>query len=364
MDARQPFIRHGFGTLPGWGESEARALLAGVMRHLAPGVIDRPAQARWLSGFASALGELRGAVIVRPGIERCFEPVPIVEPAFLTAYYEPVIAASRVRTEAFATPLMRRPRDLVRVSPGRSDLPGDGTFGRALPDGTIKAHHDRAAIYAGALDGLGLEIAYLADPVDAFFAQVQGSARLRFEDGTTMRVGYHGKTGHPYTPIGRVLVARGALPPGGATMQAIRSVLAERPELVRPTLEANRSYVFFRERETGDEALGPVAAGGVQLVPMRSLAVDRAHIAHGTPVFVETVLPEIGPIAQVMIAEDAGSAIIGAARGDVFIGSGDAAGAIAGRMAAPARLTLLLPRAACAETEASGRGPIPSNSKP
>ena len=202
------------------------------------------------------------------------------------------------------------------------------------------------AAEAGALAGRGLELAYVADPVDAFFAQVQGSARLRLEDGTTVRISYHGKTGHPYTAIGRVLIDRGVLPEGGASMRTIRAALAADPALVAPVLSANRSYVFFRERPSLGEDLGPIAAAGLPLVPWRSLAVDRAHIALGTPVFVETQVPGHGRFADVMIAEDTGSAIKGPVRGDMFIGSGDAAGAIAGEMKAAARLTLIRPRLA------------------
>lgn len=329
-----------FDDLPGWCEEEARALLDGVRRHLAPAIRERPHEAAWLAALA-------GRIDAEPGdaktfVEAHFAPQAIEAPGFLTAYYEPVIAASRTPHGPYRTPLYRRPDDLVRTAP-RADLPGDGTFARRLADGTLVPHPDRVAIEAGALAGRGLELAWVADPVDAFFAQVQGSARLAFEDGTTARVSYHGKTGHPYTAIGRVLIERGVLPEGGASMATIREALAADPSLVKPVLSANRSFVFFRERPSMGEELGPIAAAGLPLVPWRSLAVDRAHIALGTPVFVETTVPERGAFAGVMIAEDTGSAIVGPARGDMFMGSGDAAGRIAGEMKAPARLTLILP---------------------
>ncbi|UOM36458.1 murein transglycosylase A [Acuticoccus sp. I52.16.1] len=326
--------------LPGWSEAEAEALLAGLARHLDPGVLTRPAQAAWLGALAPALA--RRGRSARRTVEEAFLAWRLPEPGFLTAYYEPVVGASRRRAGPFQTPLHRRPPDLIRVS-ARPDLPGDGTWARRRSDGTLAPYPDRAAIRAGALDGLGLDLAFVADPVDAFFAQVQGSARLRFVDGDEMRVGYHGKTGHPYTAIGRVLIDRGWLPEGGATMQSIRAVLAAHPQIVAETLEANRSYVFFRERPLGDPALGPVAAGGVPLVPYRSLAVDRVHHGLGTPIHIATTLPGEGDFAAVMIAEDAGSAIVGRGRGDIFIGTGDAAGAVAGAMKAPATWTVFLP---------------------
>lgn len=327
--------------LPGWSESEAEALLDGVARHLDPAVHTRPAEAPWLADLAPSI--LRNGRSALDTVAAVFDAWRIPHPGFLTAYYEPIVPASRERTGAFQTPLLRRPPDLVRT-PARPDLPGDGTWALRRADGRLEPYPDRPAIRAGAVDVDTLALAFVADPVDAFFAQVQGSARLRFPDGSETRIGYHGKTGHPYTAIGRVLIDRGWLAEGGASMQTIRAVLADHPEIVDETLDANRSYVFFREREMGDPRLGPRAAGGVPLVPLRSLAVDRAHIGLGTPVHVETVLPELGDFAAVTIAEDTGSAIVGPARGDLFIGTGPEAGAIAGVMKAAATLTVFLPK--------------------
>ncbi|MCF3933658.1 MltA domain-containing protein [Acuticoccus sp. M5D2P5] len=333
-----------FADLPGWDAAEAEALLNGLARHLPPAVRERPHQARWLGLLADRLA--RPIRAPRAFVEETFVPLRIEAPGFLTGYYEPMIRASRVREGAFQTPLYRRPPDLVRVTPPRADLPGDGTFARRLADGRLVPYPDRGAIAAGALDGMGLELAFFADPVDAFFAQIQGSARLVFPDGSETRIGYHGKTGHPYTAIGRVMIDRGLLPDGGATMQTIRAALAAAPERIAEILGANHSYVFFRERPSMGPEAGPIAGGGVPLIPMRSLAVDRAHIGLGTPVFVETTLPRSGPHNGITIAEDTGSAIVGPARGDLFIGSGDAAGAIAGELKSAARLTLIVPRRA------------------
>lgn len=328
-----------FDDLPNWSAREAAALLMGLARHFDPAVASRPHQAPWLSQLRQQLGEPSDPLTT---VHQLFRPRRILADGFLTGYYEPIIKAQRTRGGAFQTPLYKRPPELVRTPP-RDDLPGDGTFGRQMADGTIAPMPDRAAIEAGALAGRGLELAWLEDPVDAFFAQVQGSARLHLEDGTQIRIGYHGKTGHPYTAIGRVLIDRGVLPEGGATMETIRTALKTDPSLVAPTLAANRSFVFFRVRPSAGDDLGPVAGGGVALVPMRSLAVDRSEIALGTPVFVETILPTGDRFTGVMIAEDTGSAIIGPARGDIFFGSGPEAGAIAGDMKAPARFTVIEP---------------------
>ncbi|MEO1103866.1 MAG: MltA domain-containing protein [Pseudomonadota bacterium] len=329
-----------FADLPGWSESEARALIAGLSRHLTPQIMARPYEASWL---ATLVGRLDGITSARAFVEKHFAPMRIAAKGFLTAYYEPIIPASRTRTGPYQTPLYHRPDDLIRV-PADPRLPGDGTFAQRRPDGSVGPYPDRIAIEAGALAGRGLEFAFVADPVDAFFAQIQGSARLSLTDGTTIRISYHGKTGHAYTAIGRVLIDRGVLPEGGATMATIRTALAADPALVKPVLSENRSFVFFRERPSCGEEFGPIAAAGLPLVPWRSLAVDRSRIALGTPVFVETIVPRRGPLNTVMIAEDTGSAIVGPARGDIFMGSGEEAGALAGDMKAEARLTVIVPR--------------------
>ena len=195
---------------------------------------------------------------------------------------------------------------------------------------------------AGALDGEGLEIAYAADPVDVFFAHVQGSATLVFEDESRQRIGYHGKSGHPYKAIGKTLIEMGLLAPKDVTMASIRDVLATTPAIVESVLASNASYIFFREREGG--AGGPVAAGGVPRQAMRSVAVDRNAWGLGTPMLAAFDLPDGTRFAQTVIAEDCGSAIVGAGRADLFCGSGRAAGDIAGALNVRGTLVGFVPR--------------------
>jgi membrane-bound lytic murein transglycosylase A len=204
---------------------------------------------------------------------------------------------------------------------------------------------------AGHLDGRGLELVWLADPVDAFFIHVQGAARIALADGRTMRVTYAAKTGHPYTAIGRVLIEQGALTRETATMQGIRAWLAAHKDdahgdAAAAVLAHNRSYIFFREAPVSDPALGPIAAAKVPLTAGRSLAVDRLLHTFHTPVWIETMLPGGEAFRRLTIAHDTGSAIVGPARGDIFFGSGAAAGAIAGAMRSGGRFVVLLPRPA------------------
>jgi membrane-bound lytic murein transglycosylase A len=171
---------------------------------------------------------------------------------------------------------------------------------------------------------------------------VQGAARIKLAEGGEMRVTYAAKTGHPYSPIGKALLQRGVAPP--VTMQVIRAWLAAHPDELPAVLATNRSYIFFREATVADPSLGPIAAAKVPLSAGRSLAVDRLLHTFHTPVFVDTTTPDGAPWRRLMVAQDTGSAIVGPGRGDIFFGSGDAAGEIAGRMKANGGFFVLAPR--------------------
>jgi membrane-bound lytic murein transglycosylase A len=262
---------------------------------------------------------------------------------FATGYFEPEIAASRTPASGYATPLYRRPPDLVEADLGlfAGDLDGRKLRGRVV-DSALVPYPNRAEIMAGALAGKGLELAWAADPYDAFFLEIQGSGRLRLPDGRIMRIGYASQNGRAYVAIGKVLIDRGALPKGGANMDSILGWLRAHPAEAPAILAANPSVVFFREL-TGD---GPVGAMGVAVTPKVSVAADPAFIPLGAPLLVETTLPGGVPLRAVMVAQDTGGAIKGANRIDLFRGSGDEARAEAGAQAAQARITVLLPKAA------------------
>jgi membrane-bound lytic murein transglycosylase A len=284
-----------------------------------------PPKARSLGTDAAALARAlaRSATIppvdARTFFETEFQPLALAAEGFFTGFYEPEVAGSLTPTPAFRVPLHRPPADLPEW-------------------------RDRAAVMAGALDGQGLEMVWLRDPVDAFFIHIQGAARIALPDGRTMRVTFAAKSGHPYTPIGRVLVDKGALTRETADMAGIRGWLAAHPAEMPAILAANRSYIYFREAPVDDASLGPIAAAKVPLAANRSLAVDKSIPAFHTPVWVETALPSGDAFRHLLVAHDTGSAIIGPARGDIFFGSGDAAGAIAGTMRAKGRFVVLLPR--------------------
>ena len=262
--------------------------------------------------------------------------------AFVTGYFEPEIAASRTRQPGYDVPIYRRPPDLVDVDLGlfSESLQGKKIRGRVEGRQFIP-YYDRAAIERGALAGRGLEIAWAADAAEFFFLQVQGSGRLRLPDGTVMRIGYDSQNGRDYVGIGRLLLDRGALQPGQASMQGILDYLRADPVRGAAVMNENPSWVFFREL-TGP---GPLGALGVPVTGRTSVAADPKYVPLGAPVFLSLDRAEPNGL---WIAQDTGGAIKGANRFDSFWGAGDAARALAGGMAARGSALLLLPRASVA----------------
>ncbi len=265
----------------------------------------------------------------------------------LTAYYEPVVAASKTKTGSFRFPLYRRPVDLVDIDDHNRPEHINKSFAFARQtSGSLTHFFDRAQIQAGALENKGLELYWLDDPVDVFFIHIQGSARLLLTDGTQARVSYVAKSGHPYTAIGKTLVDLGELRLAEVTMDSIRQWLSNNLDRRDEIFATNQSYIFFQKIDCCDSALGPVAAAGVGLTPGRSLAVDRHLHTFGTPVWVETNEPlasESKPFQRLMIAQDTGSAIIGSERGDLFVGSGAQAGTKAGKINHHADMVVFVP---------------------
>lgn len=280
-----------------------------------------------------------------------------IAPGLLTGYYEPLIKASRTRTGEFTTPVYKRPADLVNVvaESERGAKSAQFTHLRQTADG-LKPYLTRAEIEQGGLQGQGLELLYFRDPVDVYFLQVQGSGRIELPDGEKIRITYDGKNGYPYTSIGRELIQAGTFTPDNMSLKALANWLKADRVRAAPVMWKNQSYVFFRElgADEGEAALGALGTG---LTPGRSLAVDTAYHALGTPVYVAA--PEITHASakkegfnRLMIAQDVGSAIKGPERGDIFFGSGDKAGRIAGVTKHPGRFYVLAPRATGALTEA------------
>jgi peptidoglycan lytic transglycosylase A len=301
----------------------------------------------------------------RAFFEQNFQPVRIARlgeaEGLLTGYFEPIVAGSRFPNPEFPVPLYRRPRDLVAagVKPGSAAFPNKGIAredGRKRPDARIGRrtgnnelvpYHDRGAIEAGALDGQKLEICWLKDPLDLLAIQIEGSGRVILEDGTPVRVSYDSHNGYNYSSFERELVERNLMTRKEMSKERIRAWMAAHPEEAAKVRASNRAYAFFRVTGLTNEG-EPVGAQGVPLTPGRSIAVDHVH-EYGTPFFIEAKLPigsvkPASPFRRLMIAQDTGSAIVGPARADLYLGAGDDAGRIAGRIRHPGRFVMLLPR--------------------
>jgi membrane-bound lytic murein transglycosylase A len=282
---------------------------------------------------------------VRAFLEDRFEPFAAGS-GMMTGYYEPILRGSTEPTGDFRTPLLARPPELVEQPV--ADNPLRRRFG-VMVEGRLEPFHDRAAIDTGALAGRGLELVWVDDPADAFFLHIQGSGRVVLPSGELLRVGYAGQNGRAYVPIGRVLIERGALTREQMSMQAIRAWLASAGrDQATELLRGNPSYVFFRRVENLAPDEGPIGALGVPLTPRRSVAVDRAFIPLGTPMFVTVRDPmarrDAPPAGRLVVAQDTGGAIRGFARTDYFWGWGNDAAERAGRMRDDAEVFILLPR--------------------
>jgi membrane-bound lytic murein transglycosylase A len=268
---------------------------------------------------------------------------------FVTGYYEPILEGSRTKTDAFPVPVYRRPSNLfVRgQSQASPSMPNSGDVFRKIGRRKLVPYYDRGEIEDGAIAGRGLEIAWLKNQTDLLFTQIQGSARIRVEDGGMIRINYDSHNGFRYTPVGRALIERNIIPREQMSMQRIRQWMEANPDGANELRRTNRSYVFFHEVQLSatDEAVG---AQGVPLTPGRSIAVDKALHVYGTPFFIEGELPietEISktPFRRLMVAQDTGSAIVGPARADIYFGAGDEAGRVSGRIKQSARFVMLVP---------------------
>jgi len=351
-----------FDALAGFADDDALAAFA-AFRDWARAVVAeapplrpaKPPSPRLTQVAQAACGAtIAGAGAARRFFVDNFRPWRVVSEAadgaaFFTGYYEPIVDASLTPTPDFCAPVLARPNDLVSFAPG--DGPPDldprlaGAERRA--DGRLAPYPDRTAIEARG----GEAVAWLADEVEVFFAQVQGSARLRLADGRRARLVYDGRNGQPYTSIGRLLIEAGEIPEGDMSLARLKTWLRAnglKPgEKGRAIMQRNASYVFFRVVEDVGPTLGPIGGAGIALTPLRSVAVDRTLWSYGLPFWIEAALPwendELSPFRRLMVAHDTGSAIVGPARADIFFGAGEAAGARAGAIRHHGAFVVLAP---------------------
>ena len=334
----------GFADLPGYPQDDHLAafeVFLQTARSIAQGApelrsaLAAPSSLRAVCRLASQQ-TIGSATDARRFFETHFTPCRIEtaeeSPAFLTGYYEPVVSGSLVRTPDFTEPVFARPADLDQLSPypARAEIDAMGV-GRYQP------------------------LVWLRDAIEVFMIHVQGSAAVDLPDGRRIRLTYAGRNGQPYSSIGRALIEAGEIAPDEMSLARLKQWVRDKGQATgepgRALLHRNRSYIFFSMDESPARAIAPIGGAGVPLTPLRSVAVDRGLWPYGLPVFVDAVLPGAdgtpSPFRRLMIGQDTGSAILGPARLDLFMGSGDQAGAAAGNIRHGAGLYILLPRAEC-----------------
>ena len=321
-----------WNELPGWEADRSAELWPALLRGCerpAPGWEAVCAQAR-----AAAMPAFSDAA-ARTWLQQRLQPYRVESPegasdGLITGYFEPLVDASRTPRGAFRIALYAPPADLATRKP---------YWTRQQLD-TLPAAH---------ISLRGRAIAYVADPLDALILQIQGSGRLNLQenDGSRqlVRVAYAGHNDQPYKSIGKWLIEQGELRLEQASWPGIKAWARQNPKRLNEMLWSNPRFVFFREEPMPDPQLGPKGAQAVALTPGRSIAVDPINIPYGTPVWLDTTEPLSNtPLRRAVMAQDTGSAIVGAVRADYFWGWGDAAEAQAGRMKQPLRLWVLWPK--------------------
>ena len=302
-----------FEQLDGWEQDDHAAALK-VFLNTCRDMKD--ADWRALCQFAEADPEPRQffelffrAVVIDDGQEALF-----------TGYFEPELDGDRYRSARYRFPVYKMPPEAMQSNPWLTR---------------------REILSSDVMTGRGLEIAWVDDPIELFFLQIQGSGRIRLPDGSYIRVGYRGSNGHPYRSIGVELVRRGVYHPHQVSAEVIKNWVRRNPQEGRELLFHNNSYVFFREVSQVPADQGPLGAMNRSVTAMRSIAVDPSFVKLGAPVWVEK--DGANPLRRLMIAQDTGSAIKGAQRADVFFGTGDDAGRAAGTLRDPGRMVVLMP---------------------
>ncbi len=336
-----------WSDLPGWRSEPLRPSLEAFVR----GCVALERQESWKLACAGARALPAGATPdqIAAFFESAFEPHRVVngdgtDAGMVTGYYEPLLRGSRTRSPRFRFPLYAVPADLlvIDLAAAHPDLRHKRLRGR-LEGNRVVPYLARGDIDGEPAPLAGREIAWVDDAVEAFFLHIQGSGQVALENGERLRVGYADQNGHPFRSLGALLIRNGELAPERASMAGIKEWARRNPAKVRAYLDANPSYVFFRELPR--DLPGPIGALGVPLTAERSIAVDPRVVPLGAPVFLATTWPNSPePLQRLVVAQDTGGAITGAVRADFFWGFGDGAGAQAGKMRQAGRMWALLPR--------------------
>ncbi|MDX9706515.1 MAG: murein transglycosylase A [Azospira sp.] len=350
--AAEPLQAARWEDVPGWAGDDQRAAWPAFL-YSCQALASRAQWPLWRPACEAAKAVDAGdAEAVRRFFEQEFQPFSAINPdgsdtGLVTGYYEPLLTGSRERDARHRHPLHAPPPDLLTIDLGSvlPDLKNRRLRGRLVGNKVLPYWSRAELVERESAHAAAPVLLWVDDAIEAFFLQIQGSGRVRLPSGEMVRVGYADQNGHPYNSIGRVLIERGELRPNEASMQGIQAWARANPQKLDELLNANPSYVFFRELPSkfGPED-GPPGALGVPLVAERTIAIDPRHIPLGAPVFLATTRPNSdAPLRRLVMAQDTGGAIKGVVRADFFWGFGAAAGAEAGRMKQRGRMWVLLP---------------------
>jgi len=332
-----------FSTLAGWTDDDHAAAFDTFLKSCRA-ILNGTRAMRSARPFYGALFKVCGRAVAAGQLDRDharvffednFKPVRVTPAGqtagFFTGYYETEVDGSRFPSDEYTIPVYAAPAETVRRHQSK-----------------VFANLDRTRIEDGASAGKELEICYIKNPVDAFFAQIQGSTRVKLDNGKLLRLNYVASNGMPYTPVGKFLIDRGIVSKEEMSMDKIREFMEANPDEGKELRRKNRSFVFFQETPLGthDECIG---AQGVPLTPGRSLAVDKRIHIYGTPVWIDAELPIESEkpetkFRHLLFAQDTGSAIVGPARADIYFGHGEEISHIAGRIKQNGQFVMLAPQ--------------------
>ena len=317
--------------IPGWQEDDLSAAWSAWLESC-KAMVKRNSTRSW-SGVCDRAKTISGSnpQAVRRYFEDAFQAYAIrsnstgSETGLVTGYYEPIMNGSRVRTSRYTVPLYGYPAAWKR------NKPNPGPARAELMDSNLLR---------------GSELVWVEDPVAAAFMQIQGSGKIKLDDGTVLRFGFAGTNEQPFKSFAQWLLNKGEITRSQATMQGIQSWAKRNPRRVEEMLNANPRFVFFKELPSNvSPDLGPIGALGVPLTAERSIAVDLKAMPLGAPVFITTTRPlSKQSLRRLVMAQDTGTAIVGGVRADYYWGTGDAAGELAGRMKQDGQMWLLLPK--------------------
>jgi len=332
-----------FADLAGWKDDDQKAAFNTFIKSCGA-ILNGTRAMRAARPFYGALFKVCERAVAAGGLDRDraraffednFKPTRITPAGqtqgFFTGYYETEVEGSRFPSDEYTVPMYAAPADTVKKRQSK-----------------VFADLDRTKIEDGALAGKSLEICYVKSPIDAFFAQIQGSTRVKLDSGKMLRLNYVASNGMPYTPVGKFLIDRGIVSKEEMSMDKIREFMEANPEEGKSLRQKNRSFVFFQETPLSeqDECIG---AQGVPLTPGRSLAVDKKIHIYGTPIWIDAEFPIESErpetkFRHLLVAQDTGSAIIGPARADIYFGHGEEISHIAGRIKQNGDFVMLVPQ--------------------